>query len=134
MRVDHYKRLGVKGLYRAAKEIVFRAGHYLRYGSEQEKGHEHHWRVRAVVESEELDESHTVMDFHLLGKWLEEIVEPFTKVKMINDMPEFEQSNPSTEQLARYIHEKLVSRLGGQVRLKEVVVWESPDSRASFAD
>ena len=61
-------KLGGKSLYRASTEIVFQAGHFLRFEMEQEEPHRHDWRVRAVVESEELDENQLVMDFHLLAK------------------------------------------------------------------
>jgi 6-pyruvoyltetrahydropterin/6-carboxytetrahydropterin synthase len=119
-------------LYRASTEIVFQAGHFLRFEMEQEEPHRHDWRVRAVVESEELDENQLVMDFHLLAKLIEQVVQPFTKVEMINELPEFSGSNPSTEILARYIFDNLSPVLPGEVKLKEVIVWETDDCRAAY--
>ena len=54
-------------MYQVAREIVFRSGHFLRFGSDQqEEPHPHDWRIRAVVESSQLNADELVMDFEEL--------------------------------------------------------------------
>ena len=55
----------------------------------------------------------------------------------INNLTEFAAGNdinvnPSTERIARYIYDGFAGQLPGQVRLTEVLVWETPDNRAAY--
>lgn len=120
-------------MYRAAKEIVFRASHYLRFGQDgQEEPHEHDWRIRAVVESSELPPDGMVMDFEELGRRLRQIAEPLRQAQMLNKHVAFENHNPSAEHLARYIYEQLEKFIPETAKLQEVVVWEQEDCQASY--
>jgi len=120
-------------MYRAAREITFRAGHYLRFAQgRQEEPHEHDWRVRAVVESPELNSHELVMDFDELGRLLRQVVEPLTQVQMLNEHSALKNHNPSTEHLARFVYEKLKILIPETVHLREVVVWEREDRRVSY--
>jgi 6-pyruvoyltetrahydropterin/6-carboxytetrahydropterin synthase len=120
-------------MYRVAKEIVFRAGHYLRFGQDRrEEPHKHDWRIRAMVETPELQADELVMDFEELGQLLRQVVEPLTQVQMLNELSAFENQNPSTERLARYVYEQLKILLPETIHLREVVVWECEDCRASY--
>jgi 6-pyruvoyltetrahydropterin/6-carboxytetrahydropterin synthase len=120
-------------MYRVAREIVFHAGHYLRFGKDrQEDLHNHDWRIRAVVESPQLNADELVMDFEELDRCMHQVVEPLTNVRMLNELDAFAHHNPSTENLARYIYNKLALLLPDTVHLREVVVWERQDSRASY--
>jgi 6-pyruvoyltetrahydropterin/6-carboxytetrahydropterin synthase len=120
-------------MYRIAKEIVFRAGHSLRFGQDrQEEPHKHDWRIRAEVESVDLPADGLVMDFEELGQLLYQVVEPLTQVEMLNELSAFANQNPTTERLARYVYEKLQILVPETVQLREVVVWEREDSRASY--
>ena len=120
-------------MYRLAKEIVFRAGHYLRFGqNRREEPHEHDWRIQAVVESPELNADELVMDFEELGRLLHQVVEPLTQVQTLNTHNAFTNQNPSTEHLARYIYKKLKLLVPETVQLREVVVWERSDCWVSY--
>lgn len=120
-------------MYRVAREIVFRAGHYLRFGQKRlEEPHDHDWRVRAVVESSQLNADELAMDFEQLGQLLRQVVEPLTQVQTLNELHAFQNHNPSTERLARYIYETLELLLPETVHLREVVVWEREDCRVSY--
>lgn len=125
-------------MYSIAAEIVFNAGHYL-VGShgKQEQPHHHDWRVRATVESAQLDNCGLVMDFQMLQRLLRQIVEPMKQAEFINNLTELAAGddtniNPSTERIARYIYDGLARQLPGRVHLTEVLVWETPDNRAAY--
>lgn len=120
-------------MYRAATEIVFRAGHWLQFGSgRREEPHEHDWRIRAVVGSPELDTDGLVMDFEGLGQLLHQIVQPLSQERALNDHPAFKNQNPSAEHLARYIYDQLKTMLPATAALQKIVVWEQEDCRASY--
>lgn len=116
-----------------AGEIEFETGHYLRFCSGgSEEPHRHRWRVRAVVQSDELDGNGLVMDFHELEKFLGQIVEPMQKVEMINELPEFAKCNPSAEQVARFVYDGLSARIAGRVTIQKVSVWETEKCCGSY--
>ena len=116
-----------------ATEIEFEAGHYLRFCSGFcEEPHRHRWRVRAVVQRDELDRDGLVIDFHELEKFLGEIVEPLGKVEMINELPEFAERNPSAEQVAKFVFEALSKRIAAGVTIQKVCVWEAENCCASY--
>jgi 6-pyruvoyltetrahydropterin/6-carboxytetrahydropterin synthase len=50
----------------------------------------------------------------------------------LNDVPPFDRINPTAENLARHIFERLVERVGGEVTVVEVSVWESPVARITY--
>jgi 6-pyruvoyltetrahydropterin/6-carboxytetrahydropterin synthase len=53
--------------------------------------------------------------------------------RLLNELPAFQHRNPTAENLAQYIYERLVQRLpGGSVRLDRVRVWESETTAASY--
>jgi len=120
-------------MYRINVEIRFAAGHYLLlpHGL-REKPHRHNWRVRAQVESAQLDEFGFVMDFHVLQEKLHQIVKPFSLAEYMNDLPEFTQQQPSTERIAHYIYIQLKSALPKEVILRKLTVWETDDCYASY--
>ena len=120
-------------MYRAAREIVFRTGHYLHFGpNRQEEPHAHDWRIQAVVESSQLNADELVIDFEELGQLLHQVVEPLTQVQTLNELSAFQDHNPSTERLARFVYEALEMLLPETVHLREVVVWERDDCQASY--
>jgi len=122
-------------MYEIAVEIVFHAGHFLKLPQgPRESLHRHAWRVRITVASEVLDAAGLVMDFHQLRNLLRQTVAPLEKPQAINDLPEFTgaDKNPSTERIARYIYDRLLTQLPRSVSLTEVFVWETPTCRAGF--
>ena len=120
-------------MYTAATEIVFQTGHYLTFDHHhQETPHRHDWRVRVTVVAEQLDRHGLVFDFNLLNKLLTQVAEPLGQVENINELPPFTEMNPSTENLARYIHDRLQMDLPATVRISEVMVWETDCHRAGY--
>ena len=119
-------------MYRATVDITFRAVHSLQVGPVQEQPHEHLWRARAVVCADQLDADGLVMDFRLLRRRLTQAVKPLTDADAVNALPDLAGLNPSTERLARYIHDRLAGHLPDRVHLEELILWETPHCRASY--
>jgi len=51
----------------------------------------------------------------------------------LNDLPQFKDQNPSSENIAAYIFEKLSSKLNNnQIKVNRVTAWESDSTSASY--
>ena len=111
----------------------FAAAHYLRdYPGACERPHGHNWRVEVCVRGEELNEIGILMDFKDLKRSLQEVLADLDH-RDLNEHPAFQEVNPSSENIARYIFERLRKKLEGYpVRLIRVTVCETDRSCASY--
>ncbi len=85
--------------------------------------HGHTWHIEVIIIGEHLDKIGLVVDFKDLKKKLKEVLTPLDHV-CLNDLPEFKDMNPSTENLARVIYAQLKPKVT-PFTLKHVRVWES---------
>ncbi|NPB09754.1 MAG: 6-carboxytetrahydropterin synthase QueD [Thermodesulfobacteria bacterium] len=111
----------------------FAAAHYLRnYPGACERPHGHNWKVEVCVRGEKLNEIGILMDFKDLKKHLKEVLEDLDH-RDLNLHPAFQDQNPSSENIARYIFLKLKERLANYpVELVRVTVCETERSCASY--
>ncbi len=118
--------------YEVSVQTTFAASHQLRgYKADLEPLHGHNFRVEAFVHVEELDELGVVIDFIELEKSLAELVAPYDH-RHLNELPPFDQTNPTTENLARFFYEELEKKLPKGTRLRLVKVWEAPTYSAAY--
>ena len=109
----------------------FSAAHQLRlYDGSLEPLHGHNWKVKVTVSAAKLDGIGTVMDFHDLERRLGKVIEPMHN-RNLNDLPPFKSTNPSAENVALHIAEKLDLPMG--IKLEEVEVWETEENSAIFS-
>jgi 6-pyruvoyltetrahydropterin/6-carboxytetrahydropterin synthase len=97
----------------------------------KELSHRHNWSATADVSSHELDGMGLVIDFRHLTATLKEIVAEFDN-KALDEIDYFRRNNPSAENVAKYIYEKLGPRLPQAVKLDSVSVVEEPGCSAKF--
>lgn len=120
-------------MYRVALSEHFAAAHSLRdVGGVCERLHGHNWRVEVVAERPEPDRIGLVVDFAVLREELKRILSPFDHA-CLNELPPFRTKNPSAENVARFVHDRLspvLRRL--RVRLRAVTVWETAGCSATF--
>ena len=108
----------------------FSAAHAIKlYDGSLEPLHGHNWKVIARVESRQLDQIGVVMDFHELDRLLGDITSPMHNSNL-NDHPAFKSLNPTTENVALYIAEKL--KLPRQVHLASIEVWETAENSVVY--
>ena len=118
-------------MYRVGIRGHFDAAHHLRgYDGACARQHGHSWVVEVAVESQYLDSLGMVVDFRLLKGTLKSKVLDILDHRDINEIDIFTEINPTAENLARWIYEKM--REGGPMVI-EVKVWESPESWASYS-
>lgn len=120
-------------MYDINVERDFDAAHFLRgYVGKCEKIHGHRFRVQATLRMKQLDDIGLAYDFTVLRKHLGDIASGFDHVSL-NDVPPFDRLNPSSENIARTIFERLRERLGpAGASLHSVTVWESPESHVTY--
>ena len=120
-------------MYEVSIEAGFSAAHFLRnYGGECEKLHGHNWRVRVTVSSAKPDDAGLVMDFKKLRDITNKFIGRFDHVNL-NELSEFKDENPTTENIARIVFEWLEAAVNGKsVRVKKVRVGETEGSWASY--
>ena len=119
-------------MFKICVEAHFHASHELALpDGSKEPSHHHKWAVTANVSSENVDNIGIVMNFQTLRGILEEITSQFHN-KSLNTIDYFGQNNPSAENVAKYIFEKLEPQLPENVKLEEISVVEEPGCIAKF--
>ena len=121
-------------MFEVAVEHTFAAGHALRnYRGKCENVHGHNYRVQVVVRGEKLDQAGMLADFVELKRLLRAISEPLDHV-FLNDIDPFDKVNPSAENMALYICEKMQEgiRQDNPVEVVEVKVWETDIQSATY--
>jgi 6-pyruvoyltetrahydropterin/6-carboxytetrahydropterin synthase len=87
--------------------------------------------VEVRLLASELDRQGLAMDFRDVKALLGEVLATLDH-RFLNEVEPFRADNPSTERIARYIHDALASRLPSGVTLAEVTAWETPGCGASY--
>jgi len=120
-------------MFEIFRERVFAASHQLRgYKGRCERLHGHNWKVRVHLAAAELDEVGMVLDFHELDDIMGEAIDPFDHCHL-NDVEPFTELNPSSENIARVICERVGARLENtRVKVLHCDVWENERSRARY--
>jgi len=121
-------------MYEVSAEQHFDAAHYLRdYQGKCENLHGHRYKVVAKVKASQVDEIGLAYDFTVLKQHLASVLSRFDHT-CLNDVPPFDNINPSSENIASTIYNELEPKLAGDpVSLSCVEVWESPDSWVSYS-
>jgi 6-pyruvoyltetrahydropterin/6-carboxytetrahydropterin synthase len=121
-------------MYEISVESSFSAAHRLKnYRGPCETLHGHNWLVRATVRCESLDASGLGIDFKVLKDHLKAILGEFDH-KDLNAVLDPLKINPSSENIARYIFEKLEKNLpaGWKGSVARIEVQETPGSCAAY--
>ena len=123
-------------LWQLTVQDSFAAAHALRhYQGKCEALHGHNFGVEVCVEGQKLEEPvQIVLDFGLLKQELKAVLKELDH-KHLNEIPAFQNQNPSSENLARFIFQNLQPKLAPySVRLVYVSVAESPKQSAKYME
>lgn len=120
-------------MYEVSVKASFSAAHRLRgYQGRCENLHGHNYQVEVTAAAEQLDDCGLAVDFGMLKRLLGQVLDKFDH-RDLNELPEFSRDNPSAENIARVIFEKLAADWSlPRARLVSVSVWESENSRATY--
>lgn len=114
-------------MYEISVEKFFDAAHYLRgYKGKCEEMHGHRYRIVVKISANHLDDIGLAYDFSDLKQHLDDILSRFDHV-CLNDVPPFDEINPSSENIAATIYGELKKKLvADEVTLAGVEAWETP--------
>lgn len=120
-------------MYQVSVDYSFAAGHALRgYKGKCENVHGHNYKVRVTIGGEKLDATGLLVDFVDLRGQLRKLVDRLDH-QFLNDLPPFDQLNPSAENIARYFSEELAHGLPNpDLRIHSVTVWETELTSATY--
>ena len=120
-------------MYEVMVEGSFSAAHNLRgYRKKCEKLHGHNWKVKVGIRGGKLDRCGMLIDFRDVKDHLEKIIQKLDH-KYLNEISHFKVTNPTSENIARFIYNDLKSHLrGSQYRVSKVTVWESDATSATY--
>jgi len=94
--------------------------------------HGHNWKVEVFLEGERLDGAGLLMDFGVVKARTREVLEEIDH-KYLNELAAFQEQNPSSENLARYLFQRLSEILNRDgIKVRRVNVWESDNSCAAY--
>lgn len=119
-------------MFEVRVETHFKASHQLAFSDGlQEPLHEHSWQVWVDINRNNLGRTGLVIDFHLLKQMAAQSVTELEN-RSLNEIEYFQVNIPSAENVAKYIFEKLESKLPNGVTLSSVRVFEQPGFSAKF--
>ena len=111
----------------------FAAAHNLRnFRGKCENLHGHNWKIEVVLRGTRLDDSGMLVDFGEVKAVTRELLADVDH-RYLNDLPFFHDHNPSSENIARYLFERLAEKLDCEHRwIYSVSAWESADACATY--
>lgn len=124
----------MSGMFEVMIERNFSSAHQLRgYRGKCENLHGHNYKIEIYARGRELNNIGLLVDFVELKQAADEIVQ-FLDHKNINELPPFdEELNPSAENLARFILERVARHVRDErVEIYKVRCFETPTSVATY--
>ncbi len=120
-------------MYDVTVKTGFAAAHQLRlYDGKYENLHGHNWTAQVTVEADELDPIGVGIDFVKLKAMVEKNLSDLD-YHNINEVPPFDELNPSAENIARWLFLKLKDEVNtNSTRVKRVEICEMEGCGASY--
>ena len=118
-------------MYELTVRSDFEAAHQIDgYEGKCRRLHGHNWSVEAVVIGRQLDRLGMLIDFKVLKAALNGVLEELDH-QYLNELEAFESMNPTAENLARWIFERLSASeifSSGSARVSAIKIYETPRS------
>ena len=94
--------------------------------------HGHNWMVEVFVKCEQLDEIGIGIDFRDIKQAVKEVIQGLDHFNL-NDLPAFEDVNPTSENIAKFLYQELAKQLNSDgVKVSKVKVSETPGAGAFY--
>lgn len=96
--------------------------------------HGHNWDVEIFVRGTKLNDLGMLIDYGDIKTAVREVMKELDHVDL-NLVPAFVRANPTSENLARYVYERLSERINFEhARVCRVTLGETPSTSASYWD
>lgn len=113
----------------------FAAAHTLRnYPGSCSRMHGHNWKVEIEVMAETLNENGMVVDFKLIRRATNEVIERYDH-QYLNEIEPFDKLNPTAENIAATIHKAVAEKLNdNRVKVCATTIWETDRACARYTE
>ena len=120
-------------MYELSVNAHFSAAHRLAgYAGPCANPHGHNWEVEIFVRGVKLNAIGILVDFREVKNAVREVMKDLDHSDL-NALPPFSRKNPTSENIARYLHKALAARLNCRAyRVHRVRVCETPGTSASY--
>jgi len=126
-------------MYELRVEVEFSAAHHLEgYPGDCARPHGHNFVVEVLARSQGLDSIGLALDFRTLKGAAKELIAGWDH-QDLNQHPDFATINPSAEEIARLVYDRLSALIDRPQAAKatwihKVVIWENARSSAAYFD
>ncbi|HQO09130.1 MAG TPA: 6-carboxytetrahydropterin synthase QueD [Clostridiales bacterium] len=116
-------------MYEIIVKHHFSSAHRLiNYDGECRNLHGHNWKIKVYARAGELNDIGISMDFKEFKKIVREEIDKYDHV-FLNEHPDFEGINPTAENIARILFQKLSQKINdGVLKIFMIEVWESDNN------
>lgn len=121
------------GIYEVYVKTHFSAAHALRgYSGDCARTHGHNWIIEVYVKCKALDSIGIGVDFRDIKTAVKEVLSGLDHFDL-NDLPAFEEVNPTSENIAKYLYYEIGKNLNSDiVCVSKVKVCETPGAGAFY--
>ena len=110
----------------------FGAAHFLRqYRGKCERLHGHNWKLDIYFSADRLNADSMIIDFVEAKAVIRQAIEKYDHYHL-NEVPPFDQLNPTSENIARVLCEEIQALLPQGVRVTRLTAWESDRCGATW--
>ena len=123
-------------MYVVSVQAHYDSAHFLRnYKGKCENLHGHRYVVEVALATDQLNDSGLAFDFVDVKKHTRELAD-WLDHQNINDLPPFDEIEPSAENQARFFFDELKQRLPEAMAeaLLDTTVWETPTQFAMYSE
>jgi len=113
----------------------FAAAHYLReYEGECSRLHGHNWKVEVQVTTTGLNSVGMGMDFKDIKTATRNLIGKLDHYNL-NDIPPFDEINPTAENISAYLYQQLSGELNSDgIKVSSVTLWETDRACVTYTE
>ena len=121
------------GVFEVYVQAHFSAAHALRgYPGDCSRTHGHNWIIDVFVKCKKLNEIGIGIDFRDIKKGVKDVLKGLDHFNL-NELPPFNEDNPTSENIARFLYIQLGKRLNSDVvQVSKIKVSETPGAGAFY--
>ena len=120
-------------MYEVSIKSHFSAAHHLTdYNGACAKLHGHNWETTVYIRGTKLDRLGILVDFREVKKCVNQAIAELDHA-YLNKLPAFSAMNPTSENIARYLFDRLCKKINGnRYAIARVTVAETPGNKVTY--
>lgn len=123
------------GVYTLKVLTEFASAHTLtNYPGACARMHGHNWKVELEVSATRLDDIGIAIDFKTMKREANKVCDELDH-RYLNEIPPFDQINPTAENLAAYLYQRLSETINSEsVKVSAVTLWETDRACVRYSE